>query len=84
MNRVLPLGPSKTCVQFRRYTADPAQLDVGAGGALHQVEMEDEAAVLGGQRGLRSRLYTPGRYAPRHEVGVHHFHRLLAQALASP
>ena len=83
VNRVLPLGPARTCVQFRSYVANAALLDTGDGAALHQVEMEDEAAVLGVQQGLRSRLYTPGRYAPRHEVGVHHFHRLLAQALAT-
>jgi choline monooxygenase len=32
--------------------------------------------------GLRSRLYRHGRYSPRHERGVHQFHRLLAAALA--
>ncbi len=81
VNRVLPLGPARTCVQFRSYMADPALLGQGAGGALHTVELEDEAAVLSVQQGLRSRLYTPGRYAAQHEVGVYHFHRLLAQAL---
>jgi choline monooxygenase len=44
--------------------------------------MEDEAVVQSVQRGLRSRLYRPGRYSPRHERGVHHFHRMLAAALA--
>jgi choline monooxygenase len=34
------------------------------------------------QRGIRSRAYRSGRYLPQHERGVHHFHRLLAQALA--
>jgi choline monooxygenase len=33
------------------------------------------------QRGIRSRGYAGGRYSPHHERGVHHFHRLLAQAL---
>ena len=31
--------------------------------------------VEGVQRGLRSRLYDRGRYAPSHEQAVHHFHR---------
>jgi hypothetical protein len=33
------------------------------------------------QKGLRSRLYDRGRYSPSREQGVHHFHRLLAQAM---
>jgi choline monooxygenase len=81
VNRVMPLGPARTCVQFRSYVADPALLGQGAGGALDTVELEDEAVVLGVQQGLRSRLYTPGRYAVQHEVGVHHFHRLLCAAM---
>jgi choline monooxygenase len=83
VNRVLPLGPARTCVQFRSYVADPSLLGQGAGGALDRVEMEDEAVVLSVQQGLRSRLYGRGRYAPEHEQGVHHFHRLLAAALSS-
>ena len=77
VNIVEPLGPARTRVLFRSFVADPALLDAGAGGALDRVEREDEAVVLGVQRGLRSRLYRGGRYAPRHESGVHHFHRLL-------
>jgi choline monooxygenase len=34
------------------------------------------------QRGVRSRLYERGRYSPDREEGVHHFHRMLAGALA--
>jgi choline monooxygenase len=43
--------------------------------------MEDEAAVLSVQLGIRSRFYAGGRYSPTHERGVHHFHRLLAEVL---
>jgi choline monooxygenase len=82
VNQVLPLGPAKTRVVFASYVADAALLGRGAGGALDPVEMEDEAAVLSVQRGVRSRFYTPGRYSPQHERGVHHVHRLLANALA--
>ena len=81
VNVVEPVSPSHTRVHFRSYVADPSRLAEGAGGALDAVELEDEAAVLSVQRGLRSRLYRQGRYAPHHEQGVHHFHRLLAQAL---
>jgi len=82
LNLVLPLGPARTRVVFASYVSDPSLLHRGAGGALDPVEMEDEAAVLGVQRGLRSRFYAGGRYAPQHERGVHQFHRLLAAALA--
>jgi len=81
VNLVLPLSPTRTRVLFRSFVADPARLGHGAGGALDPVEMEDEAVVLGVQRGIRSRLYEGGRYAPGHEQGVHHFHRLIASEL---
>lgn len=82
VNVVEPLTPTRTRVRFESFVADAAQLEQGAGGALDTVEQEDEAAVCSVQRGLRARLYRHGRYAPHHEQGVHHFHRLLAQHLA--
>lgn len=82
LNQVLPLGLAKTRVVFASFVHDASLLARGAGGALDLVEMEDEAAVLGVQRGIRSRYYAAGRYSPQHECGVHHFHRLLAEALA--
>jgi choline monooxygenase len=81
VNVVEPVSTTHTRVHFRSFVADAARLAQGAGGALDTVELEDEAAVLSVQRGLRSRLYAHGRYAPHHEQGVHHFHRLLAAAL---
>lgn len=81
LNLVQPLAPGRTRVIFESFVADASLLGQGAGGALDPVEREDEAAVLSVQRGIRSRLYAHGRYSPQHERGVHHFHRLLAQAL---
>ena len=83
LNLVQPLAPDRTRVSFRAYVARPELLGRGAGGALDQVEQEDEAAVEAVQRGLRSRLYESGCYSPQHERGVHQFHRLLAGALAA-
>lgn len=82
VNVVQPLGPARTRVIFRSFVADASRLGQGAGGALDTVELEDEVAVVAVQRGIRSRLYRDGRYSPRHEAGVHHFHRLVAAALA--
>jgi len=83
VNVVEPQGPAATRVRFRAYVGNGALQDRGAGGALDAVEAEDEAVVEAVQRGMRSRLYRGGRYAPAHERGVHHFHRLLAAALTA-
>lgn len=82
LNLVMPLGPAATRVCFRSYVWDESLLGAGAGGALDQVELEDEAVVQTVQRGLRSRLYSKGRYSPTRESGVHHFHRLIGAFMA--
>jgi choline monooxygenase len=81
VNVVQPLAVDRTKVLFRTYVHDPDRLDAGAGAGLDRVEREDEAIVEAVQRGVRSRLYHRGRYSPKREQGVHHFHRLLAAAL---
>jgi choline monooxygenase len=86
VNQVVPVasngGPARTRVRFRSYVWKPELQGRGAGGALDQVEMEDEAVVMTVQRGLRSRLYQRGRYSPTREQGVHHFHRLIGAVMA--
>ena len=83
LNVVEPLGPMRTRVVYRTWVADPSRRGGGAGGDLHQVEMEDQMVVARAQDGVRSPLYPGGRYSPAHEVGLHHFHRLLAKRLGS-
>lgn len=83
INAVLPLEPTRTRVEFSSYVWDESARDRGVGADLNQVELEDEAVVVATQRGVRSRLYRRGRYAPKLERGVHHFHRMLAAALGS-
>lgn len=82
LNQTVPVGPARTRVLFRSYVWKPELQAQGAGGALDQVEMEDEAVVTTVQRGLRSRLYQRGRYSPSAERAVHHFHRLVAAAMS--
>ena len=77
LNLVLPRGLDRCRVFYREFLWRPELRDRGAGGDLHQVEMEDEEVVEDCQRGLRSRLYRRGRYAPTRERCVHHFHRRL-------
>ncbi len=81
VNAVEPTGPRSCVVHYQRWVLDPAAPREGAGGDLDTVEREDQAVVARAQRGVSSRLYGGGRYSPEHEVGVHHFHRLLAAAL---
>ncbi|MBL4845571.1 MAG: aromatic ring-hydroxylating dioxygenase subunit alpha [Planctomycetes bacterium] len=81
LNVVEPLGPDRTRVRFLPYVWRAELAEQGAGAGLDRVEREDEAIVEAVQRGVSSRLYERGRYSPRRERGVHHFHCLLSQAL---
>lgn len=80
-NLVEPQGVDKCRVRFLVYVFDASKLNTGAGSGLDQVETEDEEVVENVQRGVRSRFYRHGRYAPEREQGTHHFHRLLAEFL---
>jgi len=81
-NLVEPLGLRRCRIIYRRYLFPGANADVrGAGGDLDQVEGEDQGIVAEVQRGIRSRLYHGGRYAPQQEQGVFLFHSLLRQAM---
>ena len=82
INVVCPLGVNRTRVSFYSYVWDPDLQEQGAGGALDQVQLEDEEVVLQVQRGIGSRLYKSGRYSPSRESAVHQFHRLLCSDLA--
>ena len=81
LNRVVPEAIDRTRVEFRTYVLNETKRGQGAGGALHEVELEDEAVVEAVQRGVRSRFYRRGRYSPTRERGTHHFHRLLCEFL---
>lgn len=80
VNVVKPLGPDRTKVSFLSYVWDPSALDRVAY-SNDRVEREDEEVVESVQIGVGSRLYRRGRYSAKRETGVHHFHRLLANAL---
>lgn len=81
INIVRPLAVDLTKVSFITYVSDPSKLDKGAGSGLDRVEREDEAIVEMVQRGVQSSFYKMGRYSPKREQGIHHFHRLLAKFL---
>ncbi len=79
INIVKPKSMDKTTVSFLTYVWEESKLEQGAGSDLLRVEQEDEAIVQAVQKGIRSRFYKHGRYAPDREQGTHHFHRLLAK-----
>jgi choline monooxygenase len=81
LNRVLPMGPSRTGIEFQTWVWRPDLRGAGAGSGLDHVEREDEAIVESVQRGVRSTLARRAEYSPQHEQGVHHFHRMLAELL---
>ena len=79
VNVVTPLAVDRTRVSFLPFVWDESLRGEGAGSGLDRVEREDEAIVEAVQRGVRSRMYDRGRYSATREIGVHHFHRLLAE-----
>ncbi|MCB9232766.1 MAG: aromatic ring-hydroxylating dioxygenase subunit alpha [Bacteroidia bacterium] len=81
LNVVKPLTPELTRVRFLSFVWKPELLGQGAGSLLDKVEREDEEIVENVQRGVKSSLYTRGRYSPQREQGVHQFHRLLFEVL---
>lgn len=78
VNIVVPNGPHSTSVLFRSYVKHPELLNQGAGSELDKVELQDQFVVENCMTGLRSRFYNRGRYSPKHEQGVHHFHRMIS------
>lgn len=78
INIVKPIDLNRTKVSFLSYVYDESKLNRGAGALLDKVEREDEFVVEGVHKGLKSRVYTTGRFSPTREQGVHHFHQLLA------
>ncbi len=77
------MGINKTKVSFISYVYDETKLESGAGALLDKVEREDEFVVEGVQKGLQSRFYKAGRFSPKREKRVHHFHSLLAKYMNS-
>lgn len=83
LNLVLPLGPDRCLVIFDFFFArdcDPDFIDTSLASS-HQVQLEDVGICESVQRGLRSRGYDKGRYAPRIELGELHFAKLVYHAV---
>ncbi len=81
LNIIRPIKHDLTKVIFKSYVWDESKIDFGAGALLDRVEREDEAIVEKVQKGTASRFYSSGRFSPKMEKGVHHFHLLISDAL---
>jgi choline monooxygenase len=81
LNVVEPISPVETRVRFESYVWKPELYDDGNRDLLHHTELEDEAVVEAVQKGVNARLYQRGRFSPKMEPAVHHFHLLLARGL---
>jgi len=82
VNIIRPLKYNLTKVIFKSYVWDESKIDSGAGALLDRVEREDEAIVEKVQKGTASSLYGKGRFSPKMEQGVHHFHRLISDFIS--
>lgn len=85
-NLILPLGPDKTLTVFDWYFRDPGssateKLVDETVAFSDEIQVEDIGICEAVQRGLASRTYDRGRYSVKRENGVHHFHRLWADAM---
>ena len=84
-NLVLPLGPDACRVIFDFWfpPEQEAEYQKGSMAVADRIQAEDVEISEDVQKGLRSQAYSTGRYSARREIGIHHFHRLLARALAT-
>jgi choline monooxygenase len=81
-NLIVPLGAGRTATLFDWYFRDPdsmrQQIDETVAFS-DEIQIEDIDICESVQRGLRSSTYDRGRFSPRRENGVHHFHLLYEQ-----
>jgi choline monooxygenase len=80
-NLIVPLGPNRTATLFDWYFKDPDSVRPQIEETVafsDEIQIEDVDICEAVQRGLRSSTYDAGRYSPKRENGVHHFHQLYA------
>jgi len=85
-NRVIPLGPDRCRILYEFFfletEGEDAQSFIQASIEQAAVTQREDIAICESvQLGLSSKGYDRGRYAPRVEMGEHHFHRMLAAGL---
>jgi choline monooxygenase len=83
-NLIVPLGPRRTATLFDWYFKDPdaarQQIDETVQFS-DEIQIEDINICEAVQRGLGSTTYDRGRFSPKRENGVHHFHLLYEEMM---
>ena len=83
-NLILPLGPNRTATLFDWYFRDPQSVQKQIDDTVafsDEIQIEDIDICEAVQRGLKSRTYDTGRFSPKRENGVHHFHCLYQELM---
>ncbi len=78
LNEVIPITPRHTKIRYTYFLLAEHHEEEIIQTKIHETELEDETIVEEVQKGLESRHAVRGRFSPQHEIGVHYFHRLLA------
>ena len=82
INIIEPITKHKTRIRFISYPIKNKIQPRNSESSLDTVENEDQLIVKRVQDGLKSSFYNRGRYSPKYELGVHHFHKLLCQYIS--
>lgn len=85
-NIVVPLGPDRCRVDYDFFFAEGTAEQAIESSVAESVVIQDQDVAVSEavQRGLSSRGFDRGRYAPRVEQAEHHFHCTLARDLRNP
>jgi len=81
INIIEPISKNKTKIKFLSFPLQDNKQPLNKSDSLDVVELEDQNIVEKVHVGLNSKLYHRGRYSPKYEMGVHHFHKLLCKYL---
>ncbi len=86
VNIVMPVEPERTVAIFEWFLPEKDHDSPAAKASVEfsdQIQVEDVAICEVVQNNLRSRSYSRGRYSVRQERGVHAFHRMYGEWMAS-
>jgi len=84
VNIVLPVSPERSIAIFEWYFPEAVLKTEAPAETVRfsdEIQVEDVRICEIVQKNLRSRSYSRGRYSVKQERGVHHFHRLYAEAM---
>ena len=81
INVIEPINKNKTKIKFFSFPFADNKQPFNKSDSLDKVEIEDQKIVEQVHIGLNSKFYKNGRYSPKYEKGVHHFHKLLCKHL---